>query len=261
MAAAILAANPHNTQPWLFHVAADRIEVFADSTRVMPAVDPFDREHHVGLGCALENLTLGLTARGFSTSVTLLPTPGDQTHLATVSFVSAEPIVSPLYDAIGNRHSNRGPYQAGGIAQSILDDLPGSTADLPGVSIRWFTSSSERAALSSVMLAATEAFIADQGQSEEAFSWFRNNRDDIDEHRDGPTLDAQGMAPLKLALAKILPATSRVAGDRYWLEQTRNVHTATAAVYGIVTVTDTADVATRLNAGRLLQRIHLVSRV
>jgi nitroreductase len=257
VAAAILAANPHNTQPWLFHVTADRVEVYADSARVMPAVDPFDREHHVGLGCALENLTLGLTARGFSPSVALLPTPGDQTHMATVSFVRATPTVSPLYDVIGDRHSNRGPYQAGGIAQQILDDLPGSTADLPGVSVRWFTSAADRAALTSVMLAATEAFIADQGQSEEAFSWFRNNRDDIDKYRDGPTLDAQGMAPLTLALAKILPATSRVTGDQYWLDQTRTVHTATAAVYGIVTVTDTADVATRLHAGRLLQRIHL----
>ncbi len=259
VAAAILAANPHNTQPWLFHVSANHIEVFADATRVMPAVDPFDREHHVGLGCALENLTLGLTARGFTPSVRLLPEPGDQTHVARVGFVAALATDSPLYDAIGDRHSDRGPYLTGGIDQQILDDLVGPTSDLSGVAVRWFTSPADKAGLTSVMLAATEAFIADQGQSEEAFSWFRNNRDDIDKHRDGPTLDAQGLAPVTLALAKILPASSRVAGDRFWLDQTRIVHTATAAVYGIVTVTDTADVATRLTAGRLLQRIHLAA--
>jgi hypothetical protein len=261
VAAAILAANPHNTQPWLFHITAEKVEVFADSTRSMPAVDPFDREHQVGLGCALENLTLGLTARGFTPSVTLLPEPADRSHVATVSFVGAAATASPLYNAIGDRHSNRGPYLNTGIAQQILDDLPGPVADVPGIAVRWFTSPADKAALTSVMLAATEAFIGDQGQSEEAFSWFRNNRDDIDKHRDGPTLDAQGLSPLTLALAKILPGSSRVAGDRFWLDQTRTVHMGSAAVYGIITVTDTDDVKARLNAGRLLQRVHLAATV
>jgi hypothetical protein len=30
---AILAANPHNTQPWLFRIAENHIEVFADFSR------------------------------------------------------------------------------------------------------------------------------------------------------------------------------------------------------------------------------------
>lgn len=31
--AAILAANPHNTQPWLFRLSESRIDLFADTTR------------------------------------------------------------------------------------------------------------------------------------------------------------------------------------------------------------------------------------
>ncbi len=242
VAAAILAANPHNTQAWLFHVTADRIEIFADPTRTMPAVDPFNREHHVGLGCALENLVLGLSSRGFLPTVTLQPLPGDETPVATVAFVPGAATGSSLYDAIGDRHSNRGPYLADSIDQQTLDKLAGTMSDFPGLGVRWFTSAADKAAVTAVMMAATEAFIADQGQSKEAFSWFRNNRDDIDRYRDGPTLDAQGLAPLTLALAKILPASSRVAGDEFWLEQTRTVHTATAAAYGIITAAETSDV-------------------
>src|SRR5579864_8365958 len=56
--AAILAANPHNSQPWLFHVTQTQIDLYADFQRNIGAIDPFLREMHIGLGCALENLLL-----------------------------------------------------------------------------------------------------------------------------------------------------------------------------------------------------------
>ena len=58
VSAAVLAANPHDTQPWLFRVADDWIEVYADPSRNLGAMDPFLREMHLGLGCAIENMTL-----------------------------------------------------------------------------------------------------------------------------------------------------------------------------------------------------------
>ena len=58
-------------------------------------------------------------------------------------------------------------------------------------------------------------------------------------------------------MAKLLPAESRSAGDRFWVDQTRKTHTKTAAAYGIVAVPDAADPAHRLNGGRLLERTHL----
>src|SRR3989442_402652 len=64
--AAILAANPHNSQPWLFRVGASRIDLFADPARDIGAVDPDHREMYIGLGCALENLLLAAGARGLA---------------------------------------------------------------------------------------------------------------------------------------------------------------------------------------------------
>jgi hypothetical protein len=68
-----------------------------------------------------------------------------------------------------------------------------------------------------------------------------------------------GVSPLVLGVAKLLPASSRTAGDRLWVNQTRTVHTATAAAYGVVTTASPDDRQTQLNAGRLLQRIHLTA--
>jgi len=70
--AAILAANPHNTQPWLFRVSKSRIELYLDTKRNVGALDPFLREEHIGLGCALENLMLAARAGGYDASLNLL---------------------------------------------------------------------------------------------------------------------------------------------------------------------------------------------
>lgn len=261
VAAAILAANPHNTQPWTFQVSADAVELFADPARRTGALDALDREHHIGLGCALENLVLAAAVRGLQPAVTLLPDASDPTHVATVSFTAVSPQTSDLHDAIDRRHSNRGPYTDAPVTADVLATLDSLTVGLDGVGVRWFTTPEDRSALGATIIDATRAIIADEAQSTESFAWFRNDRDDIDTHKDGLILDAQGMSPLVLAVAKILPATSRSAGDSFWLDQTRTVHTATATVYGIVTVADPADRAAQLNGGRLLQRIHLSATV
>lgn len=169
---------------------------------------------------------------------------------------SGPAISTALYEAIGDRHSNRGPYRAQAVPTTVLDDLDAHAGNLGGIDVRWFTSTKDKAALSALIVAATQAFIADAGQSQESYSWFRSSRDDIDRHADGPTLDTRGLDATTLTLAKLLPASSRTAGDQFWLDQTRTVHTATAAAYGIITAADPNSVATRLTGGRL-QSIHL----
>ena len=259
--AAILAANPHNTQAWTFHVTTDSVALFADPSRRTGTLDALDREHRIGLGCALENLVLAIVARDRQATVTLLPDATNPTHAATVAFTAGSHETSTLHDAIGRRRSNRGPYTATPVATDALDVLDTTAGGLDGVNVRWFTSPTDRTALGALIIEATRAIIDDAEQSKDSFAWFRNNRDDIDKHRDGLTLDAQGLGPVMLALAKILPATSRTAGDTFWLDQTRTVHTATAAAYGVITVADPSDPRQQLVGGRLLQRIHLASTV
>ena len=261
VAAAILAANPHNTQPWIFHVTPDTVELFTDPARRAGTLDALEREHHIGLGCALENLVLAATARGFEPAVTLLPDTADATHVATVRLNAGNKVLSSLHDAIGDRHSNRGPYTATAVPADVLATLGSVTVGIDGVDLRWFTTPQDRAALGALVVAATKAIVDDVEQSKDSYAWLRMTRAAIDTHRDGLTLDTQGLSPLVLAVAKIFPATSRTAGDSFWLDQTRTVHTATAAAYGVITVADPNDPTLRLVGGRLLQRIHLAATV
>lgn len=55
---AVLAPSLYNSQPWRFHIYADRIEISADESRRLPHIDGDDRGLLISLGCALENLLI-----------------------------------------------------------------------------------------------------------------------------------------------------------------------------------------------------------
>src|SRR5262249_20723572 len=135
--AAILAASPHNTQPWLFKISSARIELYLDPQRNVGALDPFLREAHIGLGCALENLMLAAAANGYAASATLsagklerIPAEPKQLLMASVDLVPGEALESELYAAIPKRHTNRSPYDPKQpVPNDVLESLRGLAAD------------------------------------------------------------------------------------------------------------------------------------
>ncbi|MFJ4525772.1 hypothetical protein ACIP4Y_33390 [Streptomyces sp. NPDC088810] len=260
IAAGILAANARNVQPWRFTVDAHagRIDVYADLTRRQGALDPFDRELYVGLGCALENMVLAARARGHEPELRLLPEPDRPEHAAVLRLLPGEPVPSELYDAIAHRRTNRGPFLRGPLPGPLLDEIAALAGDDPGgPALRWFAGGAERDRVARLLVEATEAVIADEGQSLAGHHWYRGTDREIERRQDGMTVDTQGMPPLMSTLGKLLPAPSRRTADRFWLRNTRSVHVATAAAFGMITVSNADDLIERMRGGRLLQRIHL----
>lgn len=257
VAAAILAANPHNSQPWVFRVSSNSVDLFADPARNIGSVDPFRREMHVGLGCALENLMLAAEAHGYKASLKLLPTAGRQDHVATVALSQAAGGSSLLFTQIPQRHTDRGAYKSQAVPTADLEQMTVLAADLPDTRLYWFTSPAEVTHIGELMVAAAQALASDEQQSLDDNVWFRQSWDAIQSHKDGLTLDAQGLSQLFAALAKMLPATSRQYNDSFWINHTRDPQVRTAAAYGIIAVPDPDSNEHRLNGGRLLQRVHL----
>jgi len=63
---AILAPSTHNTQPWRFTTGSDRLLVYRDRSRWLQVADPSQRELHLSVGCALENLLIAARAFGYT---------------------------------------------------------------------------------------------------------------------------------------------------------------------------------------------------
>jgi len=196
-------------------------------------------------------------AAGFTAEVTLFPDGTASDYVARVALRAGR--AGPdraLADAIPRRHTNRGPYTGEPVD---LRGLADQASRIDGAGVLWITDQAARDRLGALYVEATEAITADADQSTEAFAWFRNDRGDIDEHRDGLTLDGQGLGGLTLFAAKLLPAQSRTDGDAFWLGATRDVHTATAAAYGVIVVDDVTDRTAQVTGGRLLARLHLAA--
>jgi len=254
--AAVLAANAHNTQPWIFELGPDQIDLFADTSRNIGALDPLRREMHMSLGCALENLVLAAQAAGYAPSVQLLPT-GNESLVARVALARAPRTDSVLYRAIPLRHTNRGPYAGRPIERTVLDFIA-ALNDAPEVTLIWVAEPAKQR-FSDLTIEAARAIIADEKQAADDFVWFRQDWDDLQQRKDGITTDAAGLADVIRIAAKILPPQSRTGIHRAWLNMARTRQLPTAAAFGILAVRERDSPAQRMQAGRLWQRVHLLA--
>ena len=256
--AAVLAASAHNTQPWRFMVAEDRIDLHADLARSTGANDALNRELDVSLGCALENLHLAALARGRRPEIALVPN-GPVDLVASVLLGAGSVVDSGLYRAIGSRHSNRSEYRQDPIPTSTLaamDDLVDES--VAPARLVWLTAAGERQRFGDLLVGATRAHVADEEQSKASFAWWRSDWDTIQRHKDGLTIDGVGLRPLVRTLGKLLPATSRESADRTFIDRTV-IQTRSAAAFGVVVVDNPSAQPERLAGGRLVQRLHLWS--
>ena len=267
--AGILAANPHNTQPWLFQVGASRIELFADTRRNLGAFDPYLREMHIGLGCALENMRRTARVQGYEVTVTQHPGPlaaaaasPRPQPVATLELSPGRPRPDQLVDAIPRRHTDRGAYAAGRLVPGeMLEAMWAAFQDDTDVRLFLFSAPDERKRFGELVLAATESIIADPEMVAASDRWFRHRWMDVQRRRDGLTLDAAGLGPFVTTMAKLLPPASGETSHRYWRDATRDVQIPTTALFGLIAVRDLYDRPQALRAGQRWQRLHLMATV
>ncbi len=264
--AAILAASPHNTQPWLFKVTDSSIELYIDTNRNVGALDPYLREEHIGMGCALENLMLAAAA-GYQATVTLFPgklgsIPVDPKPelLARVDLVPGRREESELYDAIPRRHTNRGAYiPQKPVPHEFIDALSGLTGDEPDVKVFCFTADADRKKIAEISTAANTEIYSDPDVIRASDRWIRINWSEVQKFRDGLTIDAFGLPPIAAAVSKMMPlwmlkrVASRSEIDGY------SELMLSAPLIGIIAVHDRYDREQCLGAGRIWQRAHLLA--
>ena len=123
--AATLAPSSHNTQPWLFRLEGQVIELMADRTRALPVNDPDDRELTISCGCALFNLRVAAAAAGLQAQVEPWPDAADTDLLARVRLAPsrADQTDAALQAAMAERRTYRERFAATAVDPMALRSL------------------------------------------------------------------------------------------------------------------------------------------
>jgi hypothetical protein len=249
--AAILASNAYNTQPWLFKVTERRIDLYADGSRQLGAFDPYLRELHFSLGCALENLIVSAGRYGYHASLSFpagkLETPSAQPQPVLAARVDlsrgvAQP--SELYEAIPHRHTNRTPFDVSrAVPQSFLDPLRASASDEVDVKLFVYTADDARNRIADLIFDATQIVNSDPDVKRDTARWLRRSMSEVEAHRDGPFVGAS-------------TAANAANNPGSYVGMMRS-----ARLFGLIAVRDRYDRVQTLQAGRLWQRAHLLATV
>ena len=257
--AGILAASPHNTQPWSFAVGRMGVDIFEVPGRHLGSMDPYGRERLAGLGAAIHNMALASTAAGRAARVRLLPDPANPLHVARVLLGGdgSGPPPHPLLPFIGRRHTHRGPWRGGSIGEAKLAALLSFPA-FADVRVALFTAASPKGQrFAAITSDATAAIVADAAMMADSHRWMRHARADADRLKDGLTIATSGVSPLLATMGALMPEQSASSEGDYWLANTRDNHLPTASLFGLILTPRPHDRRSAILVGSAWQRLHL----
>lgn len=176
---ACLAANSHNTQPWLFHLEPGCIVVSPDFSRRCEQVDPENHHLWVSLGCATENILQAAPGMGLDASLTLLD---EAVRINLRDQPAAHPCA--LGAAIPHRQSTRCDYDHRPVPAHTLQLLE-SAARSDSVDICLLTEGPRRRQVEALVLAANARQLDSALFRQELRQWLRFNEHDARTLGDG----------------------------------------------------------------------------
>lgn len=165
---AILAPSTKNTQPWKFAIAGDRIEILPDLTRWLRVSDPDQRELHISLGCALENLIVAADHFGYACDVTYRPNADGSPRAVASIGVTATAVRAPrmrpagLFEGLTSRQTIHDTFTPRGVPIGVQRQLA-HLADDPDAKLLL---TNERETTRALAVLSADADVAELGEAD-----------------------------------------------------------------------------------------------
>lgn len=246
----LLAANPHNLQPWLIDLPGDdQIVIYRDKTRDLPHTDPFARQLTIGMGCFIEQTAIAAAQMGFHMDTDLFP-HGEDGPVAIATLTKGAD-ADPLFAQIANRRSCKEPYTDKVPSAAQIEKL----SDLAQI----ITDPDRVAAIRDLTWAAWQTEAATPRTHKESVDLMRFGKSEINANPDGISLGGWFFETMillgSLNRAAMLDPDSISTKEGHRIYQ--KLLMATPAYAVITTPTNTR--IEQINAGRQWARLNLTT--
>jgi hypothetical protein len=267
---ALNSPSPLNIQPWyITFPAPKRIDLFIDTERILPRLDPSCHQILLSFGAFIENLDIAAREDGFRSDVTFFPAgwPGEMLELdkpvARIDLTPDDRVTKdPLFAAIPQRQSNRRAFRSQPIPDSLFGRLT-SAFDHPQIpmAMGYTIHPGLMNDIIVFLIKGMEIELADNERFGEIASWISFGSPSL-RNFDGLKLSQLGMTGLSgwfTHLALCLSREQRRASfmKHALVSQTRKQATSAAAFGWIVTPENHR--ITQIRAGRAYERVHLTA--
>lgn len=253
---AVLAPSSHNTQPWLWKISGNEIELWADTSRAMPALDPSGRELIMSCGAVLHHLRLSIRAFGYADLISVLPEASQPHLMARVRLakkVQASSDDKLLFRYVAERHTNRQQFEDIELSPALMQVLQQEAAQ-EQAHLRFVQNQSERDEVIKLIEFGTLSQNHDADMRRDQADWIAPA---FSSRRDGIPSRALGISDL---LSYVAPFALRVL-DVGETQAGNEVRIANNAPLLVVLCTDEDGPKAWLAAGQALSRVLLRARV
>jgi hypothetical protein len=264
----IHAPNPHNTQAWKFELTSDtEALLYLDQRRLLPATDPLARQVHIGAGCVIETLAIGMSGHGYTSETELLPRGAHgfgeigRKPVARIALRSnAATQRDSLANAISQRQTNRKPY-AGQLITDQEADRIRSLVSSDQMEVRVLHQPEQMRPLLDSFYRALKIELNTRHVYDETRVWFRFNERQRRAQRDGLSMPQLGFDGLKARLIEwsLFNGSPKLWFSTFAINSTlKNARRGIESARGLVLLKTRAnDQSTWLDTGRAFARVHL----
>ena len=243
------APSGHNSQPWKFRMAANKITIIPNFEASLPVVDKDNRELFISLGCAVENLLISASHFGYTAHIIQCSRQG-----ITVELTKTEVMIEDvLFAQIEKRQTNRSVFNGKKISDELLKQLQTLRKE---DSVQFYFAemgTSFANTITEYIMKGNEIQMNDTLFKKELLSWMRFNRKQVEVTLDGLCHQVFGNPPLPIILAR--PIVNQFLKPK--VQNKSDKKKIESSSHFVVCTTQKNTIEEWINLGRTLQRFLL----
>ncbi len=196
----VMAPSGHNTQPWLFKLSENTIEIIPDLSRRLPIADSENRELYISLGAVLENIIISAANFGYNVDYEIEKNDKGKITIHLNDKINWNPNI--LFESMIARTTTRNEYAKKSLPKDFQMNLQKNIiADTPF----YFTSDRNKYdTFIDYVKEGNRLLFGKKKFLDELKSWIRWNDDEAEEKLDGLYIRALGQPSTVAWLGKML---------------------------------------------------------